>query len=109
MSARLTGVVSVVLASGCALVSGLANLEVGDASSNADVSSDAISDVTILPETPSPPLEAGPSGYALSASGGCASGASIDLSNKEFTLTLWLRVDAVPASDSDVLPIVWNG
>jgi hypothetical protein len=111
MSVRVVGLGSIVLACGCELVSGLASLEVDASSPMLDASDDdddvAPSDVT-SPDVPTP-IEAGTGGYALSTSGGCATSASIQLSNLEFTLTLWLRVDAVPTNSNDVLPIVWNG
>src|SRR6476646_4497947 len=108
MSARAFLLLAALATSSCALVSGLANLEVDgsapiDAANDADViQSDAKDDTG--------PIEAGEAGYALLAAGGCASsGLTLSLTDQEFSLSLWLRVDEVPANDSDVLPIVWNG
>ena len=109
MGARGIGLASMALACGCAFVSGLSNLEVTDASSSADAASEAPADVGVSADAP-PLVEAGGGGYALSASGGCASGlSSFSLSNIEFSITLWLRVDATALSDFDMLPILWNG
>jgi len=110
MSARVVGIASIAFAFvGCALVSGLANLEVASDASTGDAAKDVLGDVTVLPDVVVP-LEAGPGGWALSTHGGCASGpTTVQLSNLEFTVTLWLRVDALPQNDTDVLPILWNG
>jgi hypothetical protein len=107
MSARAVGISCIALACACEAVSGLSSLQVGDGASPADVTSDTASDVTKLPDTGGPPLEAGSGGYALGASGGCATGTNVPLSNIQFTITLWLRVD-MPSSNS-ILPIVWSG
>jgi hypothetical protein len=110
MSTRAFMLLAVLATPACAFVSGLANLEVTDASTPIDAASEA--DVAALLDA-SPdvgPIEAGEAGYALQASGGCASsGVTISLSNLEFSLSLWLRVDSTNIADSDVLPIVWNG
>src|SRR5437879_8074430 len=105
MHARMAGVSCIALACGCELVSGLSNIEVGDGASSADVTNES-SDVTVLPDNVGPPVEAGSGGYAIGASGGCASGTNVPLSNIQFTITLWLRVDAPPATKTDILPIV---
>lgn len=105
------------LAAGCGLVSGLDGLAIDDGGSPTGDSGgvDGSADVTVLPDgsadvTP-PPGDAGRARTALATKGGCSSAigpTTLALSNSDFTVSLWLRVDAA-SSSVETQPILWKG
>ncbi len=115
-------VLGALVLAGCGLVSGLDSLSIEGGAvlpdATADVTADVGSDVT---QDVVPPPEAAPSdggtttdaraGTALLTKGGCAtagSASTLSLTNDNFTIELWFRLD-VAALSTEIDPVLWKG
>lgn len=111
-------VLPAVLASGCALVSGLSQIGVSDdggtmpfdSGAEISTSSDAAGP-DVRPDTALPGMDAG-RGSALQLKATCASAtqsSALSFSAMPFTVSFWFRPDTTNNFGAEIHPIVWNG